>query len=111
MSKKSNFHPCLLTGYEAYEVLKTKEFTVVNDCFQNEYNEKITDVNKTVESQLLSVKGIFNEQLSQSSNEFSEKITDVNKTIEKKIAAIKNDFSTNINEINEKLKNTNLNKS
>ncbi|PIX34354.1 MAG: hypothetical protein COZ59_07985, partial [Bacteroidetes bacterium CG_4_8_14_3_um_filter_31_14] len=64
-----------------------------------------------VESQLLSVKGIFSEQLSQSANEFSEKITDVNKTIEKKIAAIKNDFSTNINEINEKLKNTNLNKS
>jgi len=27
--------------FEAYEVLKTKEFTVVNDCFQNEYNEKI----------------------------------------------------------------------
>ena len=27
--------------FEAYEVLKTKEFTVVNDCFQNKHNEKI----------------------------------------------------------------------
>ena len=48
MSKKSNFHPCLLTGYEAYEVLKTKEFTVVNDCFQNEYNEKIGHYGQTL---------------------------------------------------------------
>jgi hypothetical protein len=74
-------------------------------------NKMNNEINKTIENQILSVKRIFHEQLSQSANEFSEKITDVNKTIEKKIASIKNDISTNINEINEKLKNTNLNKS
>jgi len=34
--------------FEAYEVLKTKEFTVVNDCFQNEYNEKIGHYGQTL---------------------------------------------------------------
>ena len=36
--------------FEAYEVLKTKEFTVVNDCFQNEYNEKIGHYGQTLTS-------------------------------------------------------------
>ena len=34
--------------FEAYEVLKTKEFTVVNDCFQNEYNEKVGHYGQTL---------------------------------------------------------------
>jgi len=34
--------------FEAYKVLKTKEFTVVNDCFQNEYNEKIGHYGQTL---------------------------------------------------------------
>ena len=27
--------------FEACEVFKTKEFTIVNDCFKNEHNEEI----------------------------------------------------------------------
>jgi hypothetical protein len=61
--------------------------------------------NKTIESQVSSVKGIFHEQLSQTANEFNGKIAELNKTVEKKIAAIKNDLTANINEINEKFKN------
>ena len=34
--------------FEACEVLKTKEFTVVNDCFQNEHNEKIGHYRQTL---------------------------------------------------------------
>ena len=34
--------------FEAYEVLKTKEFTIVNDCFQNEHNEKIGHYRQTL---------------------------------------------------------------
>ena len=34
--------------FEAYEVLKIKEFTVVNDCFQNEHNEKIGHYRQTL---------------------------------------------------------------
>jgi len=38
----------IMFEFEAYEVLKTKEFTVVNDCFQNEYNEKIGHYGQTL---------------------------------------------------------------
>jgi len=34
--------------FEVCEVLKTKEFTVVNDCFQNEHNEKIGHYGQTL---------------------------------------------------------------
>jgi len=34
--------------FEACEVLKTKEFTIVNDCFQNEHNEKIGHYRQTL---------------------------------------------------------------
>ena len=34
--------------FEACEVLKIKEFTVVNDCFQNEHNEKIGHYRQTL---------------------------------------------------------------
>ena len=34
--------------FEACEVLKTKEFTVVNDCFQNKHNEKIGHYGQTL---------------------------------------------------------------
>ena len=34
--------------FEAYEVLKTKEFTYVNDCFQNKHNEKIGHYRQTL---------------------------------------------------------------
>jgi len=34
--------------FEACEVLKTKEFTIVNDCFQNEHNEKIGHYGQTL---------------------------------------------------------------
>lgn len=63
--------------------------------------------NKTIESQVTSVKGIFHEQHTQAANELSGKITELNKTVEKKIAAIKNELSANINEINVRLKNIN----
>jgi len=56
---------------------------------QETINKMNYEINKTIENQILLVKGIFHEQLSQSANELSEKILDVNKTIEKKIAAIK----------------------
>jgi len=36
--------------FEACEVLKTKEFTIVNDCFQNEHNEKIGHYRQTLNS-------------------------------------------------------------
>ena len=36
--------------FEACEVLKTKEFTIVNDCFQNENNEKIGHYRQTLNS-------------------------------------------------------------
>jgi len=91
----------------ANKEMLTKQLSDTKDIINKMNNE----INKTIESQILSVKGIFNEQLSLSANEFSKKITDVNKTIESQITTIKNDFSTNINEINERLKNTGLNKS
>ena len=34
--------------FEACEVLKTKEFTYVNDCFQNKHNEKIGHYRQTL---------------------------------------------------------------
>ena len=49
--------------FEAYEVLKTKEFTVVNDCFQNEYNEKIGHYGQTlikaIRFQLISISNVY----------------------------------------------------
>ena len=33
---------------KACEVLKIKEFTFVNDCFQNKYNEKIGHYRQTL---------------------------------------------------------------
>ena len=30
-----------MLGLKAYAVLKTKEFTLVNDCFQNKHNAEI----------------------------------------------------------------------
>jgi len=50
-------------------------------------------VNKTIESEILSVKEIFNEQLSLSAKTFDEKMTELNETFEKKIAAIKSEFN------------------
>ena len=52
-------------------------------------------VNKTIEREILSVKEIFNEQLSLSAKTFDEKMTKLNETFEKKIAAIKSEFSAN----------------
>jgi len=42
--------------FEEYEVLKTKEFTVVNDCFQNEYNEKIGHYGQTLNNSLSDIR-------------------------------------------------------
>jgi len=41
---------------KACEVLKTKEFTVVNDCFQNEHNEKIGHYRQTLNNEILIIK-------------------------------------------------------
>jgi len=38
----------IMFEFEACEVLKTKEFTIVNDCFQNEHNEKIGHYRQTL---------------------------------------------------------------
>ena len=35
-------------GFEAFEVLKIKEFTFVNDCFQNKNNDEIGHYGQTL---------------------------------------------------------------
>jgi len=39
--------------FEACEVLKIKEFTYVNDCFQNKHNEKIEHYRQTLNNLLI----------------------------------------------------------
>ena len=49
--------------FEACEVLKTKEFTIVNDCFQNEHNEKIGHYGQTLINLFVKIKRSLKIQL------------------------------------------------
>jgi len=64
-------------------------------CTDENINTMSKKVNKTIESEILSVKEIYNEQLSLSAKTFDGKMTELNETFEKKIAAIKSEFSAN----------------
>ncbi len=38
----------IMFGFEAFAVLKTKEFTIVNDCFQDKSNEETGHYGQTL---------------------------------------------------------------